>query len=155
LGKMGDDYIDAKLDKLVSELLGTIASRLGIAELDLDVLAFRIAEGVQTAPESISERLLVTDRVTIRSNGQLRETVLVRAVLAHGTKASQVFSAPAARSERHHSIGPADRRRGVEGTAAAPPHSKSAPRRDIRVDALTPDTLRDWLSELAAIRSDD
>jgi hypothetical protein len=39
------------------ELLGAIASPLGIAELDLDVLAFRTTEAVQCAPESISERM--------------------------------------------------------------------------------------------------
>ena len=55
--KMGDDDIDAKPDELFSILLGTIASPVGIAELDLDVLAFRVAEGVQTAPEGISERM--------------------------------------------------------------------------------------------------
>src|SRR5437660_8766619 len=55
--KMGDDDIDAKPDELFSILLGTIASPIGVAELDPDVLAFRVAKGVQTAPESISERM--------------------------------------------------------------------------------------------------
>jgi hypothetical protein len=45
-GIMGDDDIDAEPDEFFSELLGTITSPVGIAELDLDVLAFRIAEGV-------------------------------------------------------------------------------------------------------------
>ena len=52
---MGDDYINAKPDELFSELLSTVASRVGVAELDLDVLALRIPEGVQTTPESIRE----------------------------------------------------------------------------------------------------
>ena len=54
---MDDDYIDAEPDEFFSKLLGTIAPPVGIAELDLGVLAFRITEGVQTAPESISERM--------------------------------------------------------------------------------------------------
>jgi len=45
---MGDDDIDLRPDKLGRELRGAIASAIGIAELDLNVLAFRIAEGVQT-----------------------------------------------------------------------------------------------------------
>src|SRR5438552_1573427 len=56
-GIMGDDDIDAEPDEFFSELLGTIASRFGIAELDLDILAFRIAESMQTTPERISERV--------------------------------------------------------------------------------------------------
>jgi hypothetical protein len=36
---MGDDDIDAEPDEFFSELLGTIASRFGIAELDLDILS--------------------------------------------------------------------------------------------------------------------
>src|SRR6516225_4520145 len=56
-GIMGDDDIDAEPDEFFSELLGTIASRVGIAELDLDILAFRIAESMQTAPERISDRV--------------------------------------------------------------------------------------------------
>ena len=56
-GIMGDDDIDAKPDEFFSELLGTIASPLGIAELDLDVLAIRVAKGAQTAPESIRKRV--------------------------------------------------------------------------------------------------
>ena len=52
-GKMGDDYIDIEPDEFFGKLLSTIASRVGVAELNLDVLAFRIAEAVQTAPESI------------------------------------------------------------------------------------------------------
>ena len=55
--KMGDDDIDIKPNEFFGKLLSTVASPLGIAELDLDVLAFRIPEGRQTAPESISERM--------------------------------------------------------------------------------------------------
>src|SRR5262245_41424848 len=49
---MGDDYIDAESDEFFSKLLGTIAPPVGIAELDLDVLAFRIPECMQSAPEA-------------------------------------------------------------------------------------------------------
>ena len=56
-GIMGDDDIDTGPHEFFGELLSTVASPLGIAELDLDVLAFRVAKGVQTAPESISERM--------------------------------------------------------------------------------------------------
>src|SRR5436190_24373245 len=38
-------------------LLGTIASPVGIANLDLDVFTIRVAESVQTAPECIGERM--------------------------------------------------------------------------------------------------
>src|SRR5258708_14639202 len=55
-GIMGDDDIDAEPDEFFSELLGTITSPVGIAELDLDVLAFRIAESMQTAPQHITKR---------------------------------------------------------------------------------------------------
>jgi hypothetical protein len=54
---MGYDDIDAEPHEFFSELLGTIASPVGIAEFDLDVLALRVAEGVQAAPEGISERM--------------------------------------------------------------------------------------------------
>jgi hypothetical protein len=54
---MGDDDIDAEPDEFFSELLSTIASRFGIAELDFDILAFQIAKSMQTAPERISERV--------------------------------------------------------------------------------------------------
>ena len=54
---MRDDDIDSELDEFFSILLGAIAPPVGIAKLDLDVLTFRVAEGVQTAPESISERM--------------------------------------------------------------------------------------------------
>ena len=50
---MRDDDIGTEPD----QLLGTIAPPVGIATLDLDVLTFRVAERVQTAPESISERM--------------------------------------------------------------------------------------------------
>src|ERR1700722_6699513 len=55
--KMGDDDIDAEPDELFSILLGTIALPIGVAELDPDVLAFRVAKSVQAAPESIRERM--------------------------------------------------------------------------------------------------
>jgi hypothetical protein len=52
---MGDDNIDARPDKLGSELRGAVASRIRIAKLDRDVLAFRVAESAQPAPEGIGE----------------------------------------------------------------------------------------------------
>jgi hypothetical protein len=55
--KMGDDYIDIKPDELFSELLGAIASPLGIAELDRYVLAFRIPKCMQSSPKGIGKRM--------------------------------------------------------------------------------------------------
>jgi len=54
---MRDDDISTEPDQLFGMLLGTIAPPVGIATLDLDVFTFRVAEGVQTAPESVSERM--------------------------------------------------------------------------------------------------
>src|SRR5262249_16014755 len=54
---MRNDDIGAESDKFLGVLLGTIASRVGIAKLDLDVFTIRVAEGVQTAPECIGERM--------------------------------------------------------------------------------------------------
>src|SRR5262249_40447578 len=55
--KMGDDYIDIKPHELFTILLGAIASPLGIAELDRDVLAFRIAESAQSSSKGIGKRM--------------------------------------------------------------------------------------------------
>jgi hypothetical protein len=52
---MCDDDIDVRPDKLGSELRGAVASPIGIVKLDRKVLAFRVAEGAQTALESVSE----------------------------------------------------------------------------------------------------
>ena len=41
---MGDDDIDTEPDEFFGELLGTVASPLRIAKLDLDIPAFRIAK---------------------------------------------------------------------------------------------------------------
>ena len=46
-GIMGDDDIDTDPHEFFGELLSTVASPLGIAELDLDVLALRVAKGVR------------------------------------------------------------------------------------------------------------
>src|SRR5262245_31597367 len=54
---MRNDDIGAESDKFLGVLLGTIASRVGIAKLDLNVFTIRVAEGVQTAPECIGERM--------------------------------------------------------------------------------------------------
>src|SRR5204863_690337 len=54
---MRNDDIGAESDKFLGVLLGTIASPVGIANLDLDVFTIRVAEGVQTAPECIGERM--------------------------------------------------------------------------------------------------
>src|SRR5215471_13284215 len=54
---MCNDDIGAESDKFLGVLLGTIASPVGIAKLDLDVFTIRVAEGVQTAPECIGERM--------------------------------------------------------------------------------------------------
>jgi len=52
---MGDENIDLEPDEFFSELLGAIASPVRITKLNLNAPAFRIAEGVQPTPESISE----------------------------------------------------------------------------------------------------
>src|SRR5882724_6514477 len=54
---MRNDDIGAESDKFLGVLLGTIASPVGIAKLDLDVFTIRVAKGVQTAPECIGERM--------------------------------------------------------------------------------------------------
>src|SRR5256885_598718 len=54
---MRNDDIGAESDKFLGVLLGTIASPVGIAKLDLDVFTIGVAEGVQTAPECIGERM--------------------------------------------------------------------------------------------------
>src|SRR5438105_11096796 len=54
---MRNDDIGAESDKFLGVLLGTIASPVGIAKLDLDGFTIRVAEGVQTAPECIGERM--------------------------------------------------------------------------------------------------
>jgi hypothetical protein len=43
---MRNDDIGAESDKFLGVLLGTIASPVGIAKLDLDVFTIRVAEGV-------------------------------------------------------------------------------------------------------------
>jgi hypothetical protein len=75
---MGDDDIDAEPDEFFSELLGTITSPVGIAELDLDVLAFRIAESMQTAPERISERVRRRRRHQYANMGQFSRLLCAR-----------------------------------------------------------------------------
>src|SRR6266853_163742 len=54
---MRNNDIGAEADKFLGVLLSTIASQVGIAKLDLDVFTVRAAEGVQTAPECIGERM--------------------------------------------------------------------------------------------------
>jgi hypothetical protein len=54
---MRDDDIDAKPDKLLSELLGAIASPVAITKLNYDIPAFRIAEVMQASPERVGERM--------------------------------------------------------------------------------------------------
>jgi hypothetical protein len=44
-------------DQLGSKLGGAVASPHGVAELERDILAFRIAKGVQTSSEGIGERI--------------------------------------------------------------------------------------------------
>jgi hypothetical protein len=44
---MSDDHVDAYLDQLGSKVRSAITSPPGIAELERDVLAFRIAEIAQ------------------------------------------------------------------------------------------------------------
>lgn len=70
---MRDDDIDSELDEFFSILLGAIAPPVGIAKLDLDVLTFRVAEGVQTAPESISERMRGRSRHQHADEGQFSQ----------------------------------------------------------------------------------
>jgi len=53
---MGDKDVNTLPDHLIGKLFGAIASPVGTAELDVNVLAFRIAEGVQTPPESPARR---------------------------------------------------------------------------------------------------
>src|SRR5258708_32824864 len=54
---MRNDDIGAESDEFLGVLLGTIASRGGIAKLDLDVFTIRVAEGAQTATECMGERM--------------------------------------------------------------------------------------------------
>src|SRR5258708_18222074 len=54
---MRNDDVGAESDKFLGVLLGTIASPVGIAKLDLDVFTIRVAEGVQTTPECSGERM--------------------------------------------------------------------------------------------------
>jgi hypothetical protein len=87
--KMGDDYIDAKPDQLFSKLLRPIAAPLGIAELDLDVLAFRIAEGVQAAPESISKRMRRRGRHQHANIGQFPRLLRTRCERPRSRRAAE------------------------------------------------------------------
>ncbi|MFZ1950814.1 MAG: hypothetical protein WA214_25550 [Pseudolabrys sp.] len=75
---MRDDDIDSELDEFFSILLGAIAPPVGIAKLDLDVLTFRVAEGVQTAPESISERMRGRRRHQHANKGQFSRLLCTR-----------------------------------------------------------------------------
>jgi hypothetical protein len=50
---MRDDDINIKPNEFFGEFRGAIASRVGIAELYLNVLTLRIPERMQSAPESI------------------------------------------------------------------------------------------------------
>ena len=88
-GIMGDDDIDAEPDEFFSELLGAIASPVGIAELDLDVLAFRIAEGMQTAPESISERMRRRRRHQHANKGRFSRSLCARRERPRGCRAAE------------------------------------------------------------------
>jgi hypothetical protein len=54
---MSHDHSNIAPNKLVGDLSGAVASPLRVPKLDPDILTFRIAEGAQTAPESISERM--------------------------------------------------------------------------------------------------
>src|SRR5450631_3003601 len=89
---MRDDDIDAEPDKLLSELLGAVASAVGITKLDLDVLALRIAEGAQTAPESISERMRRRRRHQYANTGQLSGLLCLRHKRARGGGGAYQFS---------------------------------------------------------------
>jgi hypothetical protein len=54
---MSHDYSNIAPNKLCGKFGGAVASPLRVPKLDHDILTFRIAEGAQTAPESISERM--------------------------------------------------------------------------------------------------
>jgi hypothetical protein len=54
---MSDNYIDAKPDELFSELLGAIASQIGVSKLNFDVLTFGITESMKPPPERFGERM--------------------------------------------------------------------------------------------------
>jgi len=55
--KVGNDDVDAKLDELSRNLAGAIAAPPGIAELERDIPAFRIAKDLQTTSEGVGERM--------------------------------------------------------------------------------------------------
>jgi hypothetical protein len=67
---VGDDDIDTEPHEFFSEFLSTIGSPIGLAELNLDVLAIRVAEGVQAAPEDSSERMQRRRRHQRNNKGQ-------------------------------------------------------------------------------------
>ena len=54
---MSDDDVDAKSDKLGRNLTSTVAAPAGIADLERDIPAFRIAKVLQTTSESVGERM--------------------------------------------------------------------------------------------------
>jgi hypothetical protein len=56
-GEVRNDYINRKPDQLSGKLGGSIALPLGIAELDCDIVAFRIAKRVQAFCENIGKRI--------------------------------------------------------------------------------------------------
>ena len=56
-GIMSDDDIDIEPNEFFGVFLGAIAPRIGISELNVDVLPFRIPECTQSAPESIRKRV--------------------------------------------------------------------------------------------------
>ena len=54
---MGDDDVDLEPGEVGGKLGRAVASPFGVAELDGDVLAFRIAERAEPLPERIGERV--------------------------------------------------------------------------------------------------
>src|SRR6266852_5754322 len=75
---MRDDDIDIEPDEFFGVFLGAVAPPVGIAELDLDVLTFRVAKGVQTEPESINERMRGRSRHQHANEGQFSRLLCQR-----------------------------------------------------------------------------
>ena len=85
---MGDDDIDTRANEFLSVLFGAIAPPVGIAKLDFDVLPFRIAEGVQTAPESIGERMRGRGRHEHANNGRFSRLLRTHRQRPRGRRAA-------------------------------------------------------------------
>src|ERR1700730_9795741 len=98
---MGDDDIDTRPDKCSGELLGAVNSPIRIAELDLNVPAFGVAEGVQTAPESISEWMRRRRRHQHSNPGRFSRWLCARCERPSSRTAGRGYQFPPSDGEWH------------------------------------------------------